>query len=116
MRASNAILMRLLVALLCWSTASASTVLTPSDARGHLATTTLKFFGPQHFSLNTTGCPLVELSTTALDKIFRDSVVSSLDVADAVVIFDVDLWTGDPVLAGGGAASSGELHGSLPLH
>ena len=77
-----------LVLLSGLSMARTSTMLGP---RSHFPTTTLKHFGPQRFSLNVTGCPLVLLSARDLARIRRNQhVPSSLRVAGAVVLFDWD--------------------------
>ena len=34
--------------------------------QGPVATTTLAYFGPQHFSVNATRCPMIELSASDL--------------------------------------------------
>ena len=77
-----------LVVLSGVSVARASTLLRP---RSHFPTTTLKHFGPQRFSMNVTGCPLVLLSARDLTRIHQNQRVStSVHVAGAVVLFDWD--------------------------
>ena len=75
-----------LCVLLLTCAARGSVVLEPSSSRP-LATTTLKFFGPQTFSLNATGSPLIELSAADLAQIQRDGRAST-DVAGAIVVFN----------------------------
>ena len=75
-----------LCVLLLTCAARGSVVLEPSSSRP-LATTTLKLFGPQTFSLNATGSPLIELSAADLAQIQRDGRAST-DVAGAIVVFN----------------------------
>ena len=72
-------------ALLLFCAARASVVLEPSPSRP-LATTTLKFFGPHTFSLNTTGSPLIELNAANLARIHRDDRAST-DLTGAIILF-----------------------------
>ena len=68
--------------------ARGSTVLAPAPAR-ELQSTTLEFFGPQHFTLNASGSALVELGAARLARIYRDGRVADDALAGAVVTFRV---------------------------
>ena len=80
--------MRPLCALTLACAARASTVLAPAPAR-ELQSTTLQHFGPQRFSLNVSGCALIELGASRLARIFRDGRVTDAALAGAVVTFRV---------------------------
>jgi hypothetical protein len=76
---------RLWRTLIFLCSARASTVLQPSPSR-LFATTTFKYFGPQTFSLNATGSPLVELRATDLANIHHDGRAST-DLTGTIVTF-----------------------------
>ena len=74
--------------LLLFCSARGSVVHQPSPSRP-LATTTLKFFGPQTFSLSATVSPLVELDAASLVQIHRSGRASAAEVMGTIVMFSL---------------------------
>ena len=80
--------LRLLLSLSSVFFARASTVLAPARLRGPLASTTWRFFGPQTFSLNTTGLPLIELDARDLARLEKTGRAWA-DLTGAVVLLNL---------------------------
>ena len=80
--------LRLLLSLSSVFFARASAVLAPARLRGPLASTTWRFFGPQTFSLNTTGLPLIELDARDLARLEKTGRARA-DLTGAVVLLNL---------------------------